>query len=51
MPALFLGTIYLGLAFVLGLEIGSVFVALLVLGIIAFGVISTLATVIPIDKL
>ena len=50
MPALFLGTLYLVLAFVMGWEIGSLFFALLILAFVAFVAIAALATVLPIDK-
>lgn len=49
-PALFLGTLYLVLAFVMGWEIGSLFFALLILALVAFFAIAALATVLPIDK-
>jgi hypothetical protein len=50
MPALFLGTLYLVLAFVMGWEVGSLFVALLILGGVAFCAIAALATVLPSEK-
>ena len=49
-PALLLGTLYLVLAFVMGWEVGSLLVALFILGVIAFGAIAALATFLPIDK-
>lgn len=50
MPALLLGTLCLVLAFVMGWEVGSLLVALLILGVVAFGAIAVLATFFPIDK-
>lgn len=49
MLALILGTLYLGLAFVTGWEIGSLIVALLVLAVVAFGVVAALAILLPVD--
>ncbi len=50
MSAIFLGILYVGLAFIMGWEVGSFLVALLALGAVAFGAVMVLATVLPIDK-
>jgi hypothetical protein len=50
-PALICGSLYLGLAFVLGWEIGSLFLALLVLALVAFATVTALTTVLPVKKL
>jgi hypothetical protein len=50
MLALVLGMLYLALAFVTGWEIGSLLVALFILGVVAFGAVAALATVLPVSK-
>ena len=50
MSAVFLGTLYLILSFVMGWEVGSLFFALLILALVAFVAIAVLATALPNDK-
>ncbi len=50
MLALIGGVLYLGLSFAMGMEIGSLFVALAILVLVAFVAIAALSTVLPTDR-
>src|ERR1035437_4896210 len=50
MLALICGVLYLALSFVMGMEIGSLFVALVILAIVAFVAIAALSSVLPNDR-
>jgi hypothetical protein len=47
MLALIGGVLYLALSFVMGMEIGSLFIALVILSFVAFAAIAALSTVLP----